>query len=83
VCANLLLNQLNYILKAGRITIAGIDETKEYIRLRVRNDNEDHAKGINGDKMDVNDKEQRKRYQEEMVWMKEKTPKNRRRIEHS
>jgi len=67
VCANLLLNQLNYILKAGRITIAGIDETKEYIRLRVRNDNEDHAKGINGDKMDVNDKEQRKRCQEEMV----------------
>ena len=42
--ANLLLNQLNYVLKAERITIARIDEIKENIRLRVWNDTEDHTK---------------------------------------
>jgi hypothetical protein len=43
--AKLLLNQYNYILKAGRITIAGIDEIKENIRLKLCNDT-DHTKGI-------------------------------------
>ena len=64
VGANLLLNQLNYILKAERITVAGIDEIKENIRLRVWNDTEDHTKGINGDKMDMNNKEDQKKDQE-------------------
>jgi heme-degrading monooxygenase HmoA len=59
-----LLNQLNYILKAKRITIAGIDEIKEYIRLTVWRDTEDHTNGTNGYKMDMNDRENLKREQE-------------------
>ena len=62
--ANLLLNQLNYILKAKRITIAGIDEIKEYIRLTVWRGTEDHTKGTNGNKMDMNDTENLKRERE-------------------
>jgi hypothetical protein len=46
--------------KRRKITIAGIDETKENIRLRLWNDTEDHTKGMNGDKMDMNDKEHQK-----------------------
>jgi hypothetical protein len=53
--AKLLLNNLNWILKAERTTIGGIDEIKEKIRLRVWNNTEDHTKGMNGDKMDMND----------------------------
>jgi len=41
--------------------IAGIDEIKEHIRLRVWNDTEGHTKGMNGNKMDLNDKEHQKR----------------------
>jgi len=62
--ANLLLNQLNYILKAKRITIAGIDEIKEYIRLTVWRGTEDHTKGTNGNKMDKNYRENLKRERE-------------------
>ena len=54
--AKLLLNQLNWVLKAEKSTIAGIDEIMENIRLRVWNDTEYHKKGMNGDKMDMNDK---------------------------
>jgi hypothetical protein len=35
---------LNYVLNFERITIPGIDEIKEYIRLRVWSDTEDHKK---------------------------------------
>ena len=31
---------------------------KENIILKIWNDTEDHTKGMNGDKMDTNDKEQ-------------------------
>jgi hypothetical protein len=62
--AYLLLNQQNYILQAERIPIAGIDEIKKNIRRRVWNDTEDRTKGMNGDKMDITDKERQKRYQE-------------------
>jgi hypothetical protein len=48
--ANILLDELNYILKAERLTIPGIDEIKEYIRLRMWSDTEYHTKGMNGDK---------------------------------
>ena len=54
--AKLLLNQLNWILKAEKSTIDGIDKIKGKIRLRVWNDTEDHKKGRNGDKRDMNDK---------------------------
>ena len=57
---NLLLNQQNYVLKAERKTIAVIDEIKENIRLRLWNDTEDHTKGMNRYKMDMNDKKNRK-----------------------
>jgi hypothetical protein len=50
--------------KSRKITIVGIDEVKESISLRVRNDTEDHTKGMNGDKIDMNDKERQKRDQE-------------------
>jgi len=43
--------------------MAGIGEIKESIRLRVWNDT-DHTKGMNGDKIDVNDKGHQKKYQE-------------------
>jgi ribosomal protein L31E len=48
--AKLLLDQLNWILKAESITIDGIDEIKVKIRLRVWNDREDNRKEINGAK---------------------------------
>jgi len=55
--AKLLLNQKNYILKARRITAVEIDEIKENIRFKIWND----TKGMNGDKMDTNDKQHQKR----------------------
>ena len=54
--AKLLLKQLNWILKAERTTIGGIDGIKEKIKLRVWNDSEGNTKGMNGDRMDMNDK---------------------------
>jgi len=56
----LLLNQKNCILKAKIITVE-TDEIKENIRLKIRNDTEDHKQGINDNKMDTNDKEHQKR----------------------
>ena len=38
------LNQKNYTLKAKRITTLEIDEIKENIRLKIRNDTEDQTK---------------------------------------
>jgi hypothetical protein len=61
--ATLLLKQ-NYILKAKRITTVKMDGIKEYIRLKIWNDTEDHTKGMNGDRMDTNDKENQKGRQE-------------------
>jgi hypothetical protein len=55
----LLLNQKNCILRAKRITVE-IDEIKENIRLKIRNDTEDHTQGTNDNKMDTNDKEHQK-----------------------
>ena len=52
--AKLLLNQLNWILKAKRTTFGGIDKIKE--KISVWNDTEDHRKGMNGHKMYMNDK---------------------------
>ena len=60
----LFLNQKNYILKAKRITTVEIDEINENIGLKIWNDTYDHTKGINGDKMDTNDKQHQKRDQE-------------------
>ena len=34
------------------------------MRLRVWNDTEDHTRGMNGDKMDIKDKEHQKSYQD-------------------
>ena len=62
--AKVLSNQKNYILKAERVSTAGIDEIKKNIRLKIWNDREDHTKGMNGDKMNMNDKEHQKRDQE-------------------
>jgi len=62
--AKLLLNLKNYILKAKRISVVEIDEIKENISLKIWNDREDHTKGLNGDKMDTNDKEHQRRDQE-------------------
>ena len=59
----LLLNQKNYILKAKRITAVENDEIKENISLKIQNDR-DHTKGMNSNKMDTNDKEHQKRDQE-------------------
>jgi hypothetical protein len=56
--AKALLNQKNYILKAKRIIAVEIDDIKESIRLKVRDDT-DHAKGVNGNKMDTNVTEKR------------------------
>ena len=72
IYAELLLNQKNYILKAKCITNVENDEIKENIRLKIWNDirlkiwndTEDHTKGMNGYKMDTNDKEHEKRDQE-------------------
>jgi len=50
--------------KRRKITIDKIDEVKEGISLGVWNDTEDHSKGMNGNKMDMNDKEHQKRDQE-------------------
>jgi hypothetical protein len=52
----IIVKNLNWILKAERITILGIDKKREKIKLRVWNDTEDHTKEMNGDKMDTNDK---------------------------
>jgi hypothetical protein len=60
----LLLSPKNYILKAKRITAVEIDEIKENFRLKIWNDTEDHTKQMNGNKMDVNDKEHQKRVPE-------------------
>ena len=49
--AKALLNQKNYILKAKRITAVEIDEIKQNIRLRIRDDTEKYTNGVNGDKM--------------------------------
>jgi hypothetical protein len=54
--AKLLLKQLNWILKGESLTIDGIDEIKVKIRLRVWNDREYNTKGMNGEKMDMNDR---------------------------
>jgi hypothetical protein len=62
--AKTLLNQENYILKAKRITAVEIDEIKENIRLKIRDDTEDYTNGVNGDKMDTNVIEHRKSDQE-------------------
>ena len=62
--AKLFLYQKNYLLKVKRITIVETDEIKENISLKIWNDREDHTKGMNGDKMDTNDKERQKRDQE-------------------
>jgi len=64
IVAKALLNQRNYILKAKRITDVEIDQIKENIRLKVRDDTEDYTNGVNGDKMDVNGIEYQKRGQE-------------------
>jgi hypothetical protein len=62
--AKALLNQKNYILKAKRVTAVEIDEIKENITLKIRDDTEDHTKGVNGDKMDTTLTEHQKRDQE-------------------
>ena len=62
--AKLLLNQKNYILNAKRISVAEIDEIKGNINLKIWNDRECRTKELNGDKMDINDKEHQKRDQE-------------------
>jgi len=50
--AKALLNQKNCILKTKRITAVEIDQIKENIRLKIRDDKEDYTNGVNGDKMD-------------------------------
>jgi hypothetical protein len=52
----LLLNKLNWILKAERTTVDGIVGIKGKVRLRVWNGTEGNTKGVNGDKIDMNDK---------------------------
>jgi hypothetical protein len=64
VDAKALLNQKNYILKTKRITAVEIDEIRENIRLKIGDDTEDYTNGVNGDKMDTNVTEHRKRGQE-------------------
>ena len=61
--AKLLLYQKNYILKTKRITAVKFDEIKEYISLKIWNDR-DYTRGMNGDKVDKNDKERQRRDQE-------------------
>jgi hypothetical protein len=53
--------------KRRKITIDRFGEVKENIRLRIWNDTEDHTKGMNANKMDMNDKEHQKRNQEVTV----------------
>ena len=68
---------MNWILKAERTTIGGTDEIEGKIRLTVWNDTEDHTKGMNGHKMDVNDKikpEERPRNKNTGLDKLEKTP---------
>jgi hypothetical protein len=55
---------LNQKLKAKRITDVEFYEIKENNRLKIRDDTEDHTKGVNGDKMDTNVTEQQKKDQE-------------------
>ena len=43
----LLFNQKNYILKAKKIPAIEIDEIKENVRLKIRDDTEDYANGVN------------------------------------
>jgi hypothetical protein len=62
--AKALLNRKNYILKAKRIIAVEIDEIKENIRLKIRDDTEYHTKGVNGDKKDTNLREHQQRDQE-------------------
>ena len=50
--------------KSQKVTTVEIDEIKENIRLKIWNDTEDHTEGMNGNKMDKNDKEHQKRDQE-------------------
>jgi len=61
--AKALLNQKNYTLKAKIITAVEMDEIKENIRLKIGDDTEDYTNGVNGDKMDANVIEHRKRDQ--------------------
>jgi hypothetical protein len=84
--SKLLLNKLNWILKAERSTIAVIDEMKEKTGLRVWNDTEDQTKGLNGNKMDMNDKrkpEEGQRNNNSDLHKIGKTHKIRRRAAHS
>jgi len=62
VGAKLFLNELNWILKAKRSTIAGIDEVKE--KIRVWDDTEDHSKEWTVTKWICRIKEIQKRDQE-------------------
>ena len=62
------IRRCKFIVKPGELhlksRIAGVNEINENIRLRVWNDTEDHTKGMNDDKMDMNNKEHQKRDQE-------------------
>jgi len=49
-----LLNQKNYILKAKRIPAIEMDEIKENVRLKLRDDTENYANGVYSCKMDTN-----------------------------
>jgi hypothetical protein len=62
--AKALFNQKNYILKAKRIPAIEIDEIKENVRLKIRDDTEDYANEVNSCKMDTNVIEQQKIDQE-------------------
>jgi hypothetical protein len=62
--AKALIYRKKYILKAKRITTVEIDEIKENIRLTIRDDTEDHTKGVNSDKKDKNVTEHQQRDQE-------------------
>jgi len=59
-----LFNQKNYILKAKRIPAIEIHEIKENVRLKIRDDTEDYANGVNSCKMDTNIIEHQKLDQE-------------------
>ena len=84
--AKLLLNQKNYILKVKRITAIEIDEIQENIWLKIWNYT-GHTKGMNCDKMDMNNKEHPIREQESnntdlCKTENNKTPRSRRRAAH-
>jgi len=51
-------------LTRGDPLINRTHQIKEYIRLKIRNYMEDHTKGMNGNKMHTNDKENQKEHQE-------------------